>query len=172
MLELSNERVAQILHQETLQTEELATILRAVYTRYMRLYEKVYTNIEALDDAEIAKLRKYHEETKSLLKYYYMDIPHDICADLDEFDRRDCSRLLGPDWHDFLSGKYEDFRDDHLFSDMSESALKAEFAKKSLDSFYDSIGSVFRQGFGTGSLTAADVVKGIQELAFGKDKEK
>ena len=69
MLELSNERVGQILHQETLQTEELPTILRAIYTRYMRLYEKIYADIEALNDAEIARLREYHEETKSLVKY-------------------------------------------------------------------------------------------------------
>ena len=38
MVELSNERIDQILHEETAKTEELTTILRSIYTRYMRLY--------------------------------------------------------------------------------------------------------------------------------------
>ena len=170
MLELSNDRVGQILHQETLQTEELTTILRAIYTRYMRLYEKVFADIEALDDAEIARLRKYHEETRSLVKYYYLDIPQEICTGLDEFDNKDCSKMLGPDWHEFLSDKFQEFRDEDFFSDKSESQIKAEFAEKSLNRFYESMDSVFRSGFGTGVLTTEDVVKGIKHLAFGKDK--
>ena len=171
MLELSNERVSQILHQETLQTEELTTILRAIYTRYMRLYEKVFADIEALDDAEIARLRQYHEETRSLMKFYYLDIPQDICTSLDEFDSKDCSKMLGPDWREFLYDKFRDFRSDHFFSDTSESHLKAEFAEKSLNRFYESMDSVFRSGFGTGLLTTEDVVKGIKRMAFGKDED-
>ena len=42
MVELNNERIDEILHKETVKTEEQATILRAIYTRYMRLYETKY----------------------------------------------------------------------------------------------------------------------------------
>lgn len=35
MLELSNERIEQILNEETTKTVELATLLRCIYTRYM-----------------------------------------------------------------------------------------------------------------------------------------
>ena len=41
-----------------MKTEELTTILRGVYTRYMRLFEKYFADIEALNDEEIAKLKK------------------------------------------------------------------------------------------------------------------
>ena len=50
MIELSNERVTQILHEETLKTEELTTILRAVYRRYMYLYDTCFKDIDALND--------------------------------------------------------------------------------------------------------------------------
>lgn len=40
MVGLSNERIEQILHEETAKKEELQTILRGIYTRYMRLYER------------------------------------------------------------------------------------------------------------------------------------
>ena len=77
MIEMSQERIKQILEEETVKTEELATILRSVYTRYMHLYEKYFADTDALDDAAIAGLKDYHEETKSLVKYYYMDITWD-----------------------------------------------------------------------------------------------
>ena len=79
MVELSNERVEQILNEETVKTEELKTILRGIYTRYMRLFEKYLSDIDALNDDEIEKLKNYHEETRSLVKYYYLDIPLDTC---------------------------------------------------------------------------------------------
>ena len=50
MVELSNERVDQILHEESQKTEELKTILRGVYIRYMRLYERYFDDIDALND--------------------------------------------------------------------------------------------------------------------------
>ena len=31
--------------------------------------------MDALNEDKIAELKKYHEETESLIKYYYMDIP-------------------------------------------------------------------------------------------------
>ena len=37
MIELSKERIAQILHEETVKKEDADTILRSIYTRYMCL---------------------------------------------------------------------------------------------------------------------------------------
>ena len=45
MIELSNERIEQILHEETVKEEKVSTILRGIYTRYMRLYEKYFSDI-------------------------------------------------------------------------------------------------------------------------------
>ena len=56
MIELSNERVETILEEETPKTPELETLLRAIYTRYMRLYEKYFADIDKLNDKEIKKL--------------------------------------------------------------------------------------------------------------------
>ena len=125
MIELSNERVEQILHKETQKTEELATILRGVYTRYMRLYEKYFADIEALNDGEIADLKRYHEETGSLMKYYYMDIPKDVCTELKDFDEKYTAKLLGADWHNCLFDSYEAFRVENEDAYPSEKQMKA-----------------------------------------------
>ena len=53
MVELSNERIEQILHEETMKKEELETILRSIYTRYMRLYEKYFA--EQMQNEEFRK---------------------------------------------------------------------------------------------------------------------
>ena len=82
MVELSKERVEQILHEETMKKEELETILRSIYTRYMHLFENYFADLDALNDDKVAELKKYHEETKSLVRYYYLDIPQDICMDI------------------------------------------------------------------------------------------
>ena len=50
MVELSNERVDLILHEETFKTEELITILRGIYIRYMRLFERYFDDIDTLND--------------------------------------------------------------------------------------------------------------------------
>lgn len=55
MLELSNERIEQILHEETTKTVELATLLHSIYIRYMRLFEGYFSDIDALNDAKIAE---------------------------------------------------------------------------------------------------------------------
>ena len=55
MVELSNERIEQILHEETKKTEALPTILRGIYTRYMRLYERYFADVDALNDGRIAE---------------------------------------------------------------------------------------------------------------------
>ena len=170
MIELSKERIEQILHEETIKKEELETILRSIYTRYMRLYEKYFADIDALNDDEIAELRKYHEETMSLVKYYYMDIPLDICAGIKEFENTYSVNLLGPEWHEYLFDSYEGFREKSKSKNKSEEYLKAEFAKQALAAFYEAMDYVFREGFGTGSQTAKSVVSGITGLLFGKEK--
>ncbi len=168
MIELSNEALEQILHKETAKTEELKTILRSVYTRYMRLYERYFADTDSLNDHEIAQMRSYHETTGSLVKHYYMDIPLDICIALKEFDDRYSANLLGTQWHKYLFDSYEDFKEKN--QDKNEACLKAEFAKQALAAFYDAMGYIFREGFGTESRTAKDVLSGITGLLFGKEK--
>ena len=167
MVELSNKRVEQILHEETQKTELLPTILRGVYTRYMRLYEQYFADIDALDDEEIAKLKKYHEETKSLVKYYYMDIPHDICTDLVEFDKKYSARLLGSDWHKTLFDSYREFKDKNKGKEKSEKDLKAAFAEELLTAFYEAMDYIFRDGFGTGSKAAEKFFDGLKSFFAG-----
>lgn len=169
MLELSKERVETILKEETQKTTELATILRAVYTRYMRLYEKYFDDIETLNNDKIAELNRYHEETASLVKYYLMDIPQDVCTEIKDFDEKYGDKLLGPSWHKYLFDCYEDFRKENW--NKSDEWVKTEFKKQILNSFYETMGSVFRQGFGTGSKTAAGIIDGITGLLFGKEKK-
>ena len=66
MVELSLERIDEMLHKETLKKEETTTILRCVFSRYMQLYERYLADIDALNDEMIAELKAYHEETRSL----------------------------------------------------------------------------------------------------------
>ena len=40
MIELSNERIEQMLKDETAKTADQTTILRGIYARYMNLYER------------------------------------------------------------------------------------------------------------------------------------
>ena len=47
-----------------------------------------------------------------------------------------------------------------------------EFEKQALASFYEAMGSVFREGFGTGSKTHENVLNGIAGLLFGKPEKK
>lgn len=168
MVELSNERIEQILHEETTKKEETETILRSIYTRYMRLYEKYFADIEALNDDEIAGLKNYHEETRSLIKYFYMDIPQDICTGIKEFENKYSANLLGSEWHEYLFGSYEEFREQSRIKDKSEEYIKAEFTKQALSDFYDAMDYIFREGFGTDSQTAKSFVSGITGLLFGK----
>ena len=170
MVELSNERVDQILHNETPKTEELPLILRGIYTRYMHLYERYFADIDALNNAGIAALKKYHEETISLVKYYYMDIPLDICTELDEFDEEYTDQLLGPDWHKVLYGGLKEFKAENGSRNKSEASLKAEYSKQCLNAFYEAMDSVFRGGFNTDSKATESVVSGLSGLLFGKQE--
>ena len=127
MIELSKKRIEEILNEETAKTEELPTILRGVYTRYMCLFEKYFADIDALNDEKVAEFRKYHEETKSLIKYYYMDIPLDICAGLETFEKEYCENLLGTKWHNYLYSYYKDFRKNAM---MKRKAVRKSFQNK------------------------------------------
>ena len=168
MIELSNERIEQMLHEETVKQEETITILRGVYTRYMHLYEKYFADIDALNDDIIASFRNYHEETKSLVKYYYMDIPQDICKCLITFDNEYNEKLLGAEWHKYITSVYKDFKSKN--KNKSQEYLKNEFRKQTLAAFYEAMDYIFRDGFGTGSQTFDSVVSGISNLLFGKEK--
>ena len=167
MIELSNERIDQILHEETAKKEEVSAILRSIYVRYMRLYEKYFQDLDALCNDVIEELKQYNEETRSLVKYYYLDIPLDICMKLDEFEETYSDKLLGPAWRVYLSDLYEDFREKRSGKE-SEETLKAAFAKEALEGFYSAMDYVFREGFGTDSQTAKHVIGGLSELIFGK----
>ena len=168
MIELSHERIEQILHEETVKKEDLDTILRGIYVRYMRLYERCFADLDALDDDMIAKLRDYHEETKSLVKYYYLDIPQDICEWIVEFDKEYTDNLLGLGWRDFLSDTYKQFKKENQNKHQSEEDFKTDFAKDALATFYDVMDYIFREGFGTGSKTTENTIDGLAGLLFGK----
>ena len=129
MVKLSNERIEEILHVETKQTEELPVILRSIYARYMNLYEDYFSAPDELNDDKIAAFRKYHEETISLIKYYYMDIPQDICSAIRDFEEKSSDKLLGREWERVLYDAYEEFKEESDEWDMSEDYYKAAFKK-------------------------------------------
>ena len=168
MVELSNERIEQILHEETKKTEDLKTILRSIYFRYMNLYEHYFADLDALNNDKIAEFRKQHEETKSLIKYYYMDIPQDICHEIHEFEEKVSDKLLGRDWKTHLYAIYEEYKAKNKDWNKKEEDYKAEFPKAAIDAFYEAMESIFRDGFGTNSATAKDFIEGIGGLLSGK----
>lgn len=171
MVELSRERIDRMLHKETLKKEDADTILRSVYTRYMCLYERYFADTGALNDDVIAELRKYHEETMSLVKYYCMDIPQDTCDAIREFEKKYTDYALGPYWQEYLTSAYREFKGQNSFRDKSEENYRAEFSKKALEEFYSAMDYVFREGFGTGSQMAQNVSKGLMGLLFGKESK-
>ena len=168
MIELSKERIEKILYEETAKNEALATILRSIYTRYMLLYERYFADIDALNDERIAEFRNYREETISLIKYYYLDIPQDICEDLNEFENEYNDKLLGSDWHKYLFDRYEEFKKKSESRNKSEEYLKAEFSKQTLSDFYEAMDYIFRESLGTNEKTTGDVLNGVAGLLFGK----
>ena len=167
MVELSIERVGEILQKETPKTEALPLILRSIYTRYAYLYERYFADIDALNDDMIAELKKYHKETKSLTKYYYMDIPYDICVQLNTFDEKYTSKLLGSGWHKYVADGFQHFCDDDENENKSKARLKAEFEEQILTAFYESMDYVFRTAFGTGSKTYEHALSGLFGMLFG-----
>ena len=169
MIELSKERIEQILYEETAKKEELETILRSIYTRYMRLYERYFADIDALDDNKIAELGRYREETESLLKHYYMDIPGDICYKIEIFENEYGANLFGPGWQRYLLGKLEEFTENRDERE-NEEYIKAEFAKECRKDFYSEMNYIFREGFKTESQTDEKVMDGFTSLIFGESK--
>ena len=168
MVELNNERVEEILHKETPETEELTTILRGVYVRYMRLYENYFTDIDALDDDKVAELKAYSEETRSLIKYYYMDIPYDICTGLFTFDEEYSAKLLGSDRDKYLQDGYSYYKKVYKGKNKSEEELKAEYTKQVMTGFYKTMDSIFREGFGTKSKSYEQTANWLKNLLFGE----
>ena len=171
MVELNKERMEQILHEETMKKEDQDAILRGIYTRYMRLYEKYLADIDALNDEQIAEMREYHEETRSLVKYYYMDIPQDVGSGLREFEKKYSDKLLGDEWHKVLSDSFEEYKKKNKSYGKSEKDLKAAFTRETLEGFYDTMDYIFRSAFGTESETAKNLFSGITGLLFGGKKE-
>ena len=167
MVELSKERIDQILHEETTKTEPLQIILRSIYARYMYLFENYIADFDSLNDDKIAEFNKYHEETRSLIKYYYMDIPQDVCKEINEFEEKCSDLLLGRDWKKHLYDAYDEFKEKNDEWDMSEDYYKKEFKKYALQEFYSAMENIFRDGFGTGSQTGKNVISGISGLLFG-----
>ncbi|MBR1711266.1 MAG: hypothetical protein IJ719_20965 [Clostridia bacterium] len=170
MTKLSQEKIEQIL-QETPKSVDLPMILRSVYVRYLSLFEKYFADIDALNDDVIADFKNYHEETKSLVKYYFMDIPQDVCREISEFDEKYTEKLLGTDWHKVLSDGYEEYsvKYKEFFND--EKSLKAEFTEDCIKAFYEAMEDVFRDGFGTASKAGEKMLSGLSNLLFGGKKE-
>ena len=134
MVELSLERIDEMLHKETPKKEETTTILRCVFSRYMQLYERYLADIDALNDEMIAELKAYHEETRSLCRYYYMDIPLEICSDLYDYDEEYTKKLLGPDWKKYISDSFEEFKTENK-GKIKPEEMKAEFQDQNLNAF-------------------------------------
>ena len=170
MVELKKERIEEILHEETVKTEDQKTILRAIYNRYMHLYEEYLSDIDKLNDKKIAELKKYHEETESFMKYYYIDIPYDVCAKLKEFDLQYTDKLLGTKWQEYVSDELKQFATKN--KNKSEEELKVKFTKEKLEAFYGVIDSVFRESFDTGSKTVERTTKWFVGLFSGSDNGK
>ena len=172
MLELSKERVEEMLHEETVKKEEASTIIRAIYNRYRHLYEEYFADIDVLNNDKIANFRRYNEETISLVKYYYIDLPQDVCSEIYEFEEKVSSLLLGSDWHAHLFNAYEDFKEENEEWNKGEEYYKAKFSKEMMNAFYDKMGEIFRQGVGTESKHMSNVISGIGSLLFGGKKDR
>ena len=134
------------------------------------MYEKYFSDIDALNNDTISELRKYNEETKSLVRYYYLDIPQDIFDGIKEIESRSVANLLGPKWRKYLSDNFAAFKEEHDDEYRSEKSMKAAFAEQALKDFYDTMNFVFREGFGTDSQSAKDFSNGLSGLLFGKGK--
>ena len=167
MIELSNDRIKEILEDETAKTIDLKIILRGLYTRYRNLYEPYIAGFDKLNDDRVAEFAKTHAETKALFKYYYLDIPQDICSKIEEFEEKSCDKLLGRDWKKNVYDAYDEFKSKNKAWNKGEDYYQAEFKKEALKEFYEAMEYIFRDGFGTGSETVKDVIGGITGLLFG-----
>ena len=171
MIELSKERIEQILHEETPKKEDSSTILRSIYTRYRRLYEQYLEDMDVLSDEKIAAFRKYSEETMALIRVYYMDIPEKTCEAIKAFEDEYSAELLGSGWKRYLLDSYEAFKEECETECHSEEDYRAQFKKQALTAFYKKMDSIFREGFDTEDKTVSNAVGGIAGLLFGRKKE-
>lgn len=171
MIELTNERIEEILHNETKKTEPLPTILRGIYARYMNLYEHYIAEIDKLTDEKVAEYKKQHEETKSLIRYYYMDIPQDVCYDINQFEEKCSDLLLGKDWKMHVYDAFDEYKGRNEVWGKDDDYYIVEFKKYALKEFYAAMENIFRDGFGTGSQTAKNIFEGISGLLFGSSKK-
>ena len=171
MVEISKERVEKILHDETPKDETLKTILRGIYLRYARLYEEYFADIDALNGQIIARLRQDHEEIRGLIKSYYLDIPHDVCLEIKEFDTECTDKLLGSDWHKYLLDNYAKFKAKSDMKNKNKELLKAEFSKQAMSGFYDAMDYIFRESFGTNSKISEKAIESFVGLLFGSEKD-
>lgn len=56
-----------------------------------------------------------------------MDIPLDICAGLEAFEKEYCDNLFGTKWYDYLYNYYKDFRKKAM---MKRKAVRKSFQNK------------------------------------------
>ncbi len=167
MIQISNERAEQIIQEETKKTQPLPQLLRAIYTRYMNLYEDYIANIYDLTSEKIAAYKKQNDETIALVRYYYMDIPQDVCAGILVFEEKVGEKLLGPEWKTNLYDAYDEFKDNCNEWDMTEDYYKGAFKKYALKEFYEVMENIFRDGFGSESESSKNIFSGIKSLIFG-----
>lgn len=167
MIQLSNERAEQIIQEETKKTQPLPQLLRAIYTRYMNLYEDYIANMFDLTSEKVAEYKKQNDETICLVRYYFMDIPQDVCEGIFDFEEKVGDKLLGPEWKTNLYDAYEEFKDKSDEWDMTEDYYKGAFKKYALKEFYEVMENIFRDGFSTHSERAKNIFSGIKSLIFG-----
>ena len=172
MVKLDNERVEQILQNETMKTQPLPTILRGIYTRYINLYEDYIAEIDKLTDDKIDAYKRQNAETQSLIKYYYMDIPQDVCYELNKFEENVADELLGREWKRGIYDAFEEFKENNDAWNKSDDYYMAEFKKALRKELYKAMENIFRDGFGTHSETAKNIFTGISNLLFGSSKER
>ena len=172
MVKLDNERVEQILEKETLKTIPLPMLLRCIYNRYLDLYEDYIAEADKLTDEKIDAFKRRNEETQSLIKYYYMDIPEDICYDLNKFEEKIADELLGREWKRVFYDAFDEFKENHDDWNKSDDWYMAEFKKATRKELYKTLDDIFRDGFGTNSETGKNIFSGISNLLFGSSKEK
>ena len=170
MIELSYDQVDQIMHKDTPRSEDLPLILRSIYLRYLHLFETYFADIDALDDDKIIELKKYHEETRSLIKIFYLDIPMDVFYALGSVDEDDVSKMLSTELKQYVFDSFRNFMLENRDESKSKERFKLEFAQKNLTDFYSSMDTVFRGAFGTTSKTTENAVGWIGKLLFGEDK--
>ena len=168
MVELSPERIEEILHKETVKEEDPKTVMRAVYNRYRCVFEQYIDQIFEMNQSKIDEFNKYHQETNSLIKYYFVDIPMDTCAALAKFEHDVMDYMLGPDWQRVILNGFEEFKrkNKNKYRLANEETWRKKFKEELLSMFYVSMESAFRVSFESGSKAAEGLMDGLSAI-FG-----